>query len=360
MLKLLNDWYTRHFSNPQVAILALLLLFGLLTIVFAGKILAPLLAAVVIAYLLDGGVDILRSFRIPRFIAVFIIFSFFILLVLAVILVLAPLLVKQSTQFVLEIPSMLAAGQEALMLLPKAYPTIISEQLVIDMLAGLRAEMSDVSKQVLSFSVASVFDLIAFMVYLVVVPLLVFFFLKDKHYIIKWFSKFMPRDGALVSQVWTEMNSKIAGYVRGKFLEILIVWMVTFVAFVWLGLQYAMLLSFLVGLSVLIPYVGAAVVALPIAVVAYFQWGYNSDFLWVMLVYGIIQFLDGNLLVPLLFSGMVNLHPTAIISAVLVFGALWGIWGVFFAIPLATLINAVINAWPSTSIRRQPIALADK
>ena len=91
---------------------------------------------------------------------------------------------------------------------------------------------------------------------------------------------------------------------------------------------------------------GAAVVTLPIAIVAYFQWGFNSDFAYVMIAYTIIQFLDGNLLVPLLFAEMVNLHPTAIITAVLFFGAVWGIWGVFFAIPLATLIHAVINAWP--------------
>ena len=64
--------------------------------------------------------------------------------------------------------------------------------------------------------------------------------------------------------------------------------------------------------------------------------------------YGIIQALDGNVLVPLLFSEAVNLHPVAIICAVLLFGGLWGFWGVFFAIPLATLFKAVINAWPRT------------
>ncbi len=347
MIKLLNEWYTQHFSNPQVAILALLLLFGLGTVVFAGNILTPLLAALIIAYLLDGGVDFFRVCKVPRFIAVILVFSLFILLLLLVILVLAPLLLKQTTQFVIEIPSMLAAGQGAFMLLPEKYPTIVSEQLIIEVLAGLRVQMSQLSQQVLSFSLASVFDLIAFMVYLIVVPLLVFFFLKDKRSIMLWFSKFLPRDRVLVAQVWNEVNSKIAGYVRGKFLEILIVWVVTFTAFLWFGLEYAFLLSFLVGISVLIPYVGAAVVTIPIAIVAYFQWGYNSDFIWVLAVYGIIQFLDGNLLVPLLFSGMVNLHPAAIITAVLFFGAIWGIWGVFFAIPLATLIHAVINAWPT-------------
>jgi len=64
------------------------------------------------------------------------------------------------------------------------------------------------------------------------------------------------------------------------------------------------------------------------------------------LVYGIIQALDGNLLVPLLFSEAVNLHPVAIIIAIIFFGGMWGLWGVFFAIPLATLVKAVLNAWP--------------
>jgi len=64
-----------------------------------------------------------------------------------------------------------------------------------------------------------------------------------------------------------------------------------------------------------------------------------------LIVHGIIQALDGNILVPLLFSEAVNLHPVAIISAVLLFGGIWGFWGVFFAIPLATLVKAVLSAW---------------
>jgi len=105
----------------------------------------------------------------------------------------------------------------------------------------------------------------------------------------------------------------------------------------------------LVGFSVIIPYAGAAVVTLPVLFVAYAQWGISSEFLYVLIAYSVIQFIDGNVLVPLLFSEIVNLHPVAIIVAVLFFGGLWGLWGVFFAIPLATLINAVINLWPETS-----------
>jgi putative permease len=117
-----------------------------------------------------------------------------------------------------------------------------------------------------------------------------------------------------------------------------------------LGLNYAALLALLVGLSVLIPYIGASVVTLPVLLVGYMQWGYSAEFLWLFFTYGVIQFFDGNVLVPLLFSEVVNLHPIAIIVAVLLFGGIWGFWGVFFAIPLATLVKAVFNAWPDGSM----------
>jgi putative permease len=121
---------------------------------------------------------------------------------------------------------------------------------------------------------------------------------------------------------------------------------VAWIAFRFLGLQYAVLLAALTGVSVVIPYVGATVVTLPVALVAYFQFGLTPQFYYVMLAYAVIQFLDGNLLVPLLFSEVVNLHPVAIIAAILFFGGLWGLWGVFFAIPLATVIQAILRAWP--------------
>jgi len=346
MIKLLNDWYNKHFNDPQIAILAILLLLGGLLLYFFGGILAPLLAAIMIAYLLDGAVAFLTTKGIPNFIALSITFSIFIIALLVVLFILAPLLFQQTTQFVLEVPKMLAQGQALIMQLPEKYPNVISTQQVSDILIEIRTQITDLSQAIVTFSLSSFSDLLTFMVYLVVVPLLIFFFLKDKKEILRWFGVFLPSDRKLVSKIWNEMNGKIAGYVRGKFLEIVLVWVVSYLTFFFFDLNYAVLLSFSVGISVLIPYVGAAIVTLPVAIVAYFQWGYSSEMLYVVIAYVIIQFLDGNLLVPLLFSEMVNLHPTAIIVAVLLFGGLWGVLGVFFAIPLATLIHAIINSWP--------------
>ena len=127
----------------------------------------------------------------------------------------------------------------------------------------------------------------------------------------------------------------------------MIVGVVSYITFLSMDLQFALLLGVLNGLSVLIPYIGATVVTFPIAVVALFQFGFTPEFGWLMGAYLIIQALDGNVLVPLLFSEVVDLHPIAIIVAILLFGGLWGFWGVFFAIPLATLVQAVLKAWPT-------------
>jgi putative permease len=187
------------------------------------------------------------------------------------------------------------------------------------------------------------------------VPLLVFFFLKDKNHILAWFRRFLPHDHSLAKAVWHEVDLQLGNYVRGKFWEILIIWSTSFITFTYMGMQFAMLLGLMVGLSVIVPYIGAAVVTLPIAVVALFQWGWSSEFMWLMIAYSIIQALDGNVLVPLLFSEVVDLHPIAIIVAVVVFGGFWGFWGVFFAIPLATVVQAILKAWtrrPDTELQK--------
>jgi len=96
-----------------------------------------------------------------------------------------------------------------------------------------------------------------------------------------------------------------------------------------------------------------------VVLIGMFQFGLNDTFFYMLLVYGVIQALDGNVLVPLLFSEAVNLHPVAIIVAVLAFGGIWGFWGIFFAIPLATLLKAILYAWPRAVDATEPAAVAE-
>jgi putative permease len=345
-MDLIRKWFQRMLSDPQTVILVLLLVFGFVVVLTMGQMLAPLIAALVLSYLLDGIVVALQARGMPRLIAVVSVFVVFMLFLAFTLLGLLPRLSYQVTQLVNQLPSIIGKGQEAIMQLPTRYPDLFSEAQVQDIINTIRAELAGLGQRVVSVSIASVVGIITLLVYLVLVPVLVFFLLKDKQRIMDWTAGKLPRDRALSTRVWREVNGQIANYVRGKIWEILVVGSITHVTFVIMGLQYSVLLATLVGLSVVIPYIGAAVVTIPIAAIAFFQWGWSPEFWYILVAYGIIQALDGNVLVPLLFSEVVNLHPVAIIVAVLVFGGLWGFWGVFFAIPLATLVQAVLGAWP--------------
>ena len=348
MFNFINTWYKRYFTDPQASLLVILLAFGLIILVTMGKMLAPLLAALIIAYLLEGAVSKLQAKDISRFISVNVVYSLFLVFMAFILFGLMPLLSKQVSQFFQEVPEMIRNIQGLLLRLPEQYPDLVSEEYVWELNLNLRDSFSELGQNVLSFSLASMPAVVTILVYLILVPLMIFFFLKDKVVVIDWMASFLPKERHLVNEVWIEMDAQIGNYVRGKFNEILIVGIASYIVFVILGLNYAFLLAMIVGLSVLIPYIGAAIVTLPVALVGYFQWGLNADynFTWLMISYFVIQFLDGNVLVPILFSEAVNLHPIAIIVAILVFGGLWGFWGVFFAIPLATLVKALINVWP--------------
>jgi len=374
MFARLNQWFQRHFSDPQVAILALFLVLGVLAFVVFGRMLAPVFAALVLAYLLEGAVLRLERMGANRLLSVIGVFSGFMAVLFYLIFGLVPMVSRQLAAIVRDLPSYIAMAQEWVAQLPERYPQLVApstddavtdttldnlesmaeqapQELALISQDQLSRLLDNVGSELVSYgatlvSLSGVAGVVSLLVFLVLIPVLVFFFLKDKHRPMAWFAQYLPSDRALVTRVWQEVDAQIGNYVRGKVLEILIVWIVTYIVFALLKLPFVMLLSMMVGFSVLIPYIGAAVATLPVALVALAAFGISAGFWYVLIAYAIIQALDGNVLVPILFSEVVSLHPVAIIIAVLVFGGIWGFWGVFFAIPLATLVNAVLRAWP--------------
>lgn len=346
MVEVLKKWIDQIFVEEEAIILLLIIFGSLLLMITMGNVLAPVVSSLILAFMMQGVIDQLMRRNVPQWAAVSVAFFIFVGSFLLALLVVLPLAWQQMTKLFNELPGMLSQLQQLLLILPERYPLLFSESQVQEWAILARAELGKLGQLVLSFSISSIPNLFAILIYLVLVPILVFFFLKDRTVIRNWLAAFLPSERPMLSKVWHEMNDQVANYVRGKAIEIVIVGAVSYIAFAALGLNYAALLAVLVGLSVVIPYIGAAVVTLPIAMIGFFQWGWGTDFITLLVVYAIIQALDGNVLVPLLFSEAVNLHPVAIILAVLFFGGFWGLWGVFFAIPLATLIKAVLNAWP--------------
>lgn len=347
MYSIFRNWINRYLAKEEAVLLILMMIAAVIILMTIGDILAPLIASIIIAFLMQGMVTRLEGWGVPHLVAVIVATLVFVGGLALIILVLLPGLWQQTVRLVGEIPALLNEWRNVLLLLPEKYPNWVSETQIEEFINITANRLGTMGRNIVSFSVTKLPVVIAIVVYIVLVPILVFFFLKDGKQVLSWLSRFLPNERPVMTKIWLEMNLQIANYVRGKVIEILIVAGVSYLAFVLLGLNYALLLALAVGFSVVIPYIGAVVVTLPVAMIAFFQWGWSSEFMTIMIVYGVIQMLDGNVLVPLLFSEAVNLHPIAIILAVLFFGGIWGFWGIFFAIPLATLIKAVINAWPT-------------
>lgn len=348
ILQGISNWFIRHFSDPEALALFFTLVFGVVLIEFFGKFLLPVVISVVLAYLFTAPVRWLEQWQVPHWLAVTLVYLFFLSLFILALFGLLPLMWKQLVSMVHEFPRAISKGQVWMTEFMHHYPKLFPTDPLTNFAVYLHQQSARIGQFILSFSLASIPSIIEIILYVVLVPLLVFFFLKDGKAISIWLSRFLPERRGLIRIVWNEMNQKIGAYVRGRVVEIIIVSLVSVIVFTLLGLQYAFLLGVLLGLSVIVPYIGAVIVTIPIGIVGLMQWSLSVHFTYLMIGYALIITLDGNLLVPLLFSEVMDLHPIVIILSVLILGGIWGFWSVFFAIPLATLVKTVLNAWPKT------------
>ena len=273
-------------------------------------------------------------------------YCFFLLVGVAMIVWLGPMVYQQLQSLILEIPKWVNSSMIFVQDIPQKYPDLISSDQITTFLQSLSGQVTSISQDFLKASIAGIQNTVTVAINLILLPILVFFFLFDREAIISGFLAILPKDRDMLKNVWVEMDDQLSNYARGKAIEIVIVGVAAAIIFMFFGLQYIALLSVLVGFSVLIPFLGAFIVTIPVVAIGLLQFGLTFDF-WLLLgAYIILQILDGYLLVPILFSDAVKLHPVIIMLAVFVFGSMFGFWGVFFAIPIATLIKAIWNSWP--------------
>jgi len=346
MIRVFHGLYQRYFSEEESIIFTLLLAAFFTVLLTMGSIIAPLLWSLVLTYMLQGLVNALQRLRVPTNVAVYSVYSVFLGITLLSFLVFLPFTFNRLAVLMNDLPRISEQLRGLMLVLPENYPDVFSQQQIERWFSVVQNELMVWGQAALSHSVSSFPRLVSWSVYTVLVPILVFFMLKDSEKLLNWFGNLLPERRPIMAQIWHEMSDQLANYIRGKALQIVVVGSVTYVFFALMGLHYALVLAVLVGLSVIVPYIGAVVVTVPVVLVAFFQWGFTAELYQFLGVFLVLHTLDSNLLVPLIFSDAVNLHPVAIIAAVLVFGGLWGFWGVFFAIPLATFIKAVIRAWP--------------
>ena len=349
MINHLSNILKRIFSNEETIVFSLIILLTLIIFSLFIGVLTPFIISVIVAYLLVGLQKKIETYNVSENLATILAFSIFIIIGAAMFIWLIPLLYVQLQSFVLDIPRLFNEFLNFVSTIPAAFPDLLDSDQISLFFQAVSSELSSITQNIVKSSISGIQSTITVLLYIILFPILVYFFLFDRKNIIEGCLKVIPGDRAMLSQVWSEMDVQLSNYVRGKVLEIFIVGIAAAVLFASFGLNYGALLAVLVGLSVLIPYVGAFSITIPIVIIGILQFGLGSQFYLLIGLYFLLQFLDGNLLVPIIFSEAVKLHPIVIILAVFLFGSMFGFWGVFFSIPLATFIKAVWNAWPGLS-----------
>ena len=349
MLEELNSLLKKVFSNEETLVFALLLTGSFLALFFLGNILTPFLISLIFAYLLIGMQSRMEQYGMNTLASLIFTYCFFLLVGVAMIVWLGPMVYQQLQSLILEIPKWVNSSMIFVQDIPQKYPDLISSDQITTFLQSLSGQVTSISQDFLKASIAGIQNTVTVAINLILLPILVFFFLFDREAIISGFLAILPKDRDMLKNVWVEMDDQLSNYARGKAIEIVIVGVAAAIIFMFFGLQYIALLSVLVGFSVLIPFLGAFIITIPVVAIGLLQFGLTFDF-WLLLgAYIILQILDGYLLVPILFSDAVKLHPVIIMLAVFVFGSMFGFCGVFFAIPIATLIKAIWNSWPENS-----------
>ena len=349
MFNHLANIFKRIFSNEETIVFSLIILLTLIIFSLFIGVLTPFIISIIVAYLLVGLQKKIATYNVPDNLATILAFSIFIIIGAAMFVWLIPLLYVQLQSFVLDIPRLFNEFLNFISTIPATFPDLVNSDQISVFFQAVSSELTSITQNIVKSSISGIQSTITVLLYIILFPILVYFFLFDRRNIIEGVLKIIPGDRAMLSQVWSEMDVQLSNYVRGKVLEIFIVGIAAAILFASFGLNYGALLAVLVGLSVLIPYVGAFSITIPIVIIGLLQFGLGSQFYLLIGLYLLLQFLDGNLLVPIIFSEAVKLHPIIIILAVFIFGNMFGFWGVFFSIPLATFIKAVWNAWPGLS-----------
>lgn len=327
-------------------LLAVLLLSGWLLYLLA-PVLTPFLVAATLAYLGDPVVDRLEN-RISRTLAVVIVFIIMTAAALALLLILIPLLQDQLLTLMKRVPAVIDWVQsEFLPLLSERFGmelAAINLEAARETLQDNWRNVGDILGYILGGLGSSGQWLLVWLSYLVLVPVVTFYLLRDWDRLVANVRALIPeryRDD--ITRVVSECDSMLAEFMRGQLTVMLMLALIYSIGLWLVGLDFALLIGLGAGLISFIPYLGSIVGIVVAGIVALIQFQEILPLVYVALVFGIGQAIEGMLLSPWLVGERIGLHPVAVIFAVMAGGQLFGFLGVLLALPVAAVITVLLR-----------------
>ncbi len=336
---------TSFFANPRVwawfaiALATLVLLYAL------SPILAPFLFAAILAYILDPVVERLTGRYLRRTFAVILVLLLVIALLGALALVVGPLFYKELRMLGERMPAFLSwVNQQFAPWLKEALG--VDFRLDVESVRQLAGEIvsGDLAAQLLGSLRVGGLAMLAFLVNLLLVPVVLFYLLRDWHTLISRAERLIPRAmHAKTLQIVREVDAVLAEFLRGQVL-VIVVMTVYYVLALWIArLEFALPIGIITGVLVFIPYVGAITGIVLGTIAALMQFDSLTGVAWVWLAFALGQALEGMLVTPLLVGERIGLHPVAVIFALLAFGHLFGFFGVLLALPASAALLVALR-----------------
>ena len=329
------------FKNQQVMFLLSVLVGGFLALWVLGDLSAPILTSVVLAFLFRPMQVYFTKIGIPEKLSVFITFLIAVSLATIFLLIFIPLFVNEADRYLSDLPS--------LSLITEPIISFLSEvNAPSESIEGAQSIISDIggfATEAVSFGISRIQDTASLFLSIILVPIFLFFWLWDTDTLSTGFSKLVPKKRKFLVKVWNETNLNFQNYFKAKFIEVFVVGVFGSLMFWLLGVNSPILLGVTFGLSQLIPFFGPVFMTFPVAIVSLAQFGLDPYVLFILFCYAMLQNIDGNIFLPFLMSGVVKLPAVVVLLSVFLFGAIFGIWGVFFAVPLASFIKSLMDNW---------------
>jgi len=305
-------------------------------------ILAPFLFAAILAYVLNPLVEMLTRRRVRRTLAVLLVMSMAMLAMVAIALVVLPLFYKELRMLTERFPAFLVwVNQVVSPWLNDKFQ--IAFQLDVDTVKQIASKVvannQDLVPQLLDSLRIGGLALVAFFANLLLVPVVLFYLLRDWETLLARVDRLVPRRlHERTRAIAAEIDAVLAEFLRGQLL-VVIAMTVYFVTALWFtGLEFALPVGIITGMLVFIPYVGAFVGFILGTMAAVLQFGTVGGVMWVWLAFFVGQTIEGFVVTPSLVGERIGLHPVAVIFALLAFGQVFGFFGVLLALPASAAL----------------------
>lgn len=313
-------------------------------VIFAA-IATPLLLAIIFYYMFIPLVDKLESWKVPRPIGSAISLVILLSVILMLVGIAVPIIVEQIVLFTQALPTIINNFASVLQSVSATYEFQSYYNQIINWVSS---SLSDIVQQFLATlgstlqGLTIVLSAISNVIVIIMTfPIFLFFLLIDgrsfKNAFLKVFPKYKRHE---IDHVFHQINKQVGGYIKGRLITSFLIGTYFFITYNIIGLNYAFVLAFLSGLLSLIPYIGSLIALIPSVIVGITQSTLTT--ILVLIIWGIGQVLDGNVLGPLIIGKSLNMHPLTIIIVLLGAGTTLGITGMIIGIPIYSILKILL------------------